>query len=433
MTSTSEIRSTLAARARLSERRYSGLRRTAPAAVALAFALTPALAWMAAPAGALVTAPGADPVATPTPATADVAPSEGPVPGAPGVYTWSVRPKPTVEEPQRENFSYDVAAGTTIKDEFEIRNFGVETVTLSVYASDAINSETQAIDLLAAGINPEDVGDWITLERNRVRVEPGEKELIPFTMEIPRGVESGDHTGGIVSSLVYEGTADGEPIRVDRRLGSRVQVRIDGPLRPAMTISNFKVRYDNSLNPLGPGDAVATYTMTNIGNVRFGVDQKIKFTSPLGLPSKTARPDPVAELLPGNSVQMVEHVSGVWPTFWDNAKLTLVPIPVRDGDTFEPKLARSASTGTWAIPWATIVLIVVILIGRQLHRRIKRNRERLAALEMEAVIESRVGQAANVEPVANGHSSNGHSSNGQSAPERPTDVPAQPGSARTTT
>lgn len=423
MISTTETRSTRAAKARPSGPPRSGRRRTAVAAIALACALTPALASVASPAGALVTAPAADPVSTPAPAEA--APAEGPVPGALGVYTWSVRPKPTAEEPERENFSYDVSDGTTITDEFEIRNFGAETVKLSVYASDAINSKTQAIDLLPAGVNPEDVGDWITLERNQVTVEPGEKALIPFTMEIPEGVESGDHTGGIVTSLVYDGTADGEPIRVDHRLGSRVQVRIDGPLRPAMTISNFKVEYDNSLNPLGPGGAVATYTMTNTGNVRFGVDQKIKFSSPLGLPSKTARPDPVVELLPGNSIQMVQNVSGVWPTFWDKAKLTLVPIPVRDGDTFEPKLARSASAGTVAIPWATLVLITLILVGRQVHQRVKQNRERLAALELEAVIESRVGQAANGE--ANGHTANGHT-----PPEWATEVPAQPGSGRTT-
>jgi hypothetical protein len=211
-------------------------------------------------------------------------------------------------------------------------------------------------------------------------------------------------------------------------------VRIQGPLRPAMTIANFKIKYDNSLNPLGPGSAVASYRMTNTGNVRFGVDQKIKFTSPIGLPSKTARPGPVVELLPGNSVEMVHEVSGVWPTFRDNAKVTLVPIAVREGDTFKAELAQSAKTGTWAIPWATLVLILLVVMGRQLQRRIKQNRERLAALEMEAVIEARVGQATEGAPtsnglvptahVSNGHASNGRIPNGQSAPAEPTDTPA---------
>lgn len=379
-------------------------------ALLAATTLIPAAGALAGPAHtspAVVHATAPSP-ADPSPAGGEPtpAPANGVVPqiGDPGTHSWSVRPKLRDGEQERPNFSFDLDNGATVNDAVEIRNFGKSDISLKVYAADGMTSEIGAVDLLASGEKSTDVGSWITLEKHDVTVAPGKNVIVPFTMKVPDEIESGDHTGGIVTSfLVPSHDQNGNPITIDRRLGSRVSVRIAGPLNPQLSVGKLKSSFSGPKNPLGTGNMTTTFTLTNKGNVRMGVRQSIKVKSPIGFPSKTARPADIAELLPGDSITVTEKVKGVFPTIRSSIKVSAAPIAIRSGDVFDPAtVGAGVSTGTWSWPWAFAILVLVVLIGLGIRRRLRTH----ARLTEEQRVSAAIEHATLGQPSTTGHGAN---------------------------
>lgn len=328
-------------------------RRTLAAGVFVALAATTALA-----APALATTGPSAAAATALPAADN------------DVITWSVKPEPTRDEPVRTSYSYDLKKGQVIEDTLEVRNYNKTPLELDVYASDGFNSPDGTLDLLKADEKPTDIGTWVTIKTTRLKIPALASVDVPFTVRVPSETEPGDHIGGIVTSFVSTTKSQGtSPVQLDRRLGTRLLVRVDGPLNPQLAITNMKTSYDGTLNPAGSGTMTATYTVTNNGNVRMAADQAIKVSSPLGFPSRQLRLDRTAELYPGNSLTLTQVIANVWPTVRSSTKLTLVPQPTREGDTFGTDLATSASAGTWTIPWTLLLLLAVGALTMKLRQR----------------------------------------------------------------
>lgn len=309
---------------------------------------------------------------------------------APGdeTLTWSVRPTPAKANPERPNFTYDLVPGQRIEDSIRVRNFGDKPLTLTVYASDALTTSSGVLDLLPAGREPTDVGKWIVLDTSAIEVPPKKFVDVPFTMVVPAGTESGDHTGGIVTSYRSPGIDDqGRAVVVDRRLGTRVYTRVGGALQPKLEISNVEISYTGTSNPLTPGDVRVTYTVTNTGNVRLGAEQLLVVPGRLGFPGREAVLEQMPELLPSNSLTFSADISDVWPTFRSAVKVELRPVPTRDGDVFDPSAPQAtASAATWSIPWAQLlVLLVVTTAALWVAWRVRRRRHRKTAVQEQAV------------------------------------------------
>ncbi len=277
------------------------------------------------------------------------------------VVVWSVRPTPVEGQAERSNFTYSLQPNQTIEDSVRIRNFGRNPLRLEVYASDVRATDTGALDLLPSGEPPRRVGTWIKLERTSVDLAPGELADVPFTLTVPENAESGDQTGGIVSALTSPASG-GEPVKVEQRLGNLVQVRVDGPLRPALSVSKLDVDYRGTANPFGKGEVLATWTVTNIGNVRMGAQQAVRASGPLGLDGKRVFLDPMPELLPGDSHTSTAVVRGVAPTIRSSVEVELRPLATRPGDDFGADVAIvKRSAGTWSMPWTLLLLLALVV------------------------------------------------------------------------
>lgn len=302
-----------------------------------------------------------------------MAPLAGAAPGAPTVnligaedppaeentLTWSVRPSPVEGQSLRPNFLMDVPPGSVVQDSIRVKNFSPRELNVSIYASDARTTESGALDLLPAGEQPRDVGAWIRLDRSELSIAAGEHVDVPFTMTVPENAESGDHVGGIVTSYVAPGVSEGQPVKLDRRLGTRVQVRIDGPLNPGLAVTAISSSYESTLNPLGKGTTTVSYTVQNTGNVRMAAKQRVRIKNLLGLGGKTTNLKDMPELLPGNSLTLNAEIPGVLPTFRSSVQVQLSPIPSRDGDNFDRVWVANASTADWTPPWGYLIILVL--------------------------------------------------------------------------
>lgn len=263
-------------------------------------------------------------------------------------FSWAVQPAGG-----RDHFVLTAAPGQTLTDFVGVSNFGDKPLTLRVYATDAFLSDDGAFTLLTAEDRPTDIGSWIGFDAETYTVAPGKRADIPFRLTVPANATPGDHTGGIVASLKAEATGPGEQrLNVDRRVGARMYLRVDGPALTALAIEDLKVSYDNPIGVFGGGEAVVRYRVHNTGNVRTSAQARTRISGlggwQLGGPAATAVP----ELLPGASYDVVERFDGVFPAGRLKAEVTV---------TGTPATVTAKSATLWAVPWLLVVAVVLVL------------------------------------------------------------------------
>jgi Bacterial protein of unknown function (DUF916) len=283
---------------------------------------------------------------------------------AAGRATFGIKPSyPTLKgkvDP-RPRFSYTATPGALQPDHVAISNNADQTLTLSVYASDAFNTASDGFDLLPASKKPVDVGSWITLKTRTVTLKPKATVVVPFTVNVPSTVAPGDHVGGIVASLrTYGVDKKGDRVAIDTRVGTRVYMRIQGPLDPRLAVTHLKARYSGSWwNPFASGKTTITYTVSNTGNVRLGAHGSVDLAGSYGSVHSASVPD-VAELLPGNSHDEKVVLDGVGRNFHEHVTVAVVPFPM-PGDTDGRLTDVKATTSFWAVPAGMLVLLALLM------------------------------------------------------------------------
>src|SRR5690606_16857420 len=105
------------------------------------------------------------------------------------------------------------------------------------------------------------VGAWATPSHPQVTVPPASSVEVPFTIAIPENATPGDHAGGIVTSLVQAQSE--QNITVDRRLGTRIHLRVGGDVAPGMGIADVELTYNGTLNPFGAGSSDVAFSLEN--------------------------------------------------------------------------------------------------------------------------------------------------------------------------
>jgi hypothetical protein len=178
----------------------------------------------------------------------------GPALDPPQPVTFGIRPATGKGPDSRARFSYSSAPGTVIKDFVAVSNVSDIPLTLRVYAADAFNTSNGGYDLLAFGHPSTDVGAWAVPAKSSVTVPARSTTLVPFTLSIPTKASPGDHSAGIVASLSSEQVdARGARILVDKRVGTRIYLRVPGDLRPELKIDGLGSVFHQTFNPVGLG------------------------------------------------------------------------------------------------------------------------------------------------------------------------------------
>ncbi|HEY0807684.1 MAG TPA: hypothetical protein VGD84_21640, partial [Pseudonocardiaceae bacterium] len=142
-----------------------------------------------------------------------------------------------------------------------------------------------------------------------------------------------------------------------------------------------------TVNPFGGGGTTVTYTVRNNGNVRLAGDQTVSVTGLFGIPLATIHPTALQEVLPGDSVRVTAHVSGVFPAgpLTVHVRVTPVEVPGSPHLTVASQ-AGEGSVDMWAAPWPQLVLLVLLAaIGFGIWRWLRWRRSHRAAALAAAV------------------------------------------------
>ncbi|MFJ9517736.1 hypothetical protein ACIRPK_05615 [Kitasatospora sp. NPDC101801] len=305
-------------------------------------------------------------------AYADDPPAAPAAPAASAAQTFGIQPATATEPDARGTFSYAATPGALLKDHVAVWNYGEQPLTVRLYPADAFNTDSGGYDVLPDGKPSTQAGSWLKTSVGSVTLPGRSRQIVPFTLAVPANAAPGDHAAGIVVAVRAESKdAKGNAVTVDQRVGSRVNIRVSGDLRAELKVENAKAVYHPSLNPLDTGRTTVSYTVRNTGNVRLGGKQAVRVSNVFGSIATGNAPADLQELLPGNAVNYSFDVSGVYPTLWGTAGITIDPLPVA-GDK-DPKLVSDVSKHRFAlIPWTTLAALLLLALpaGRRwLNRR----------------------------------------------------------------
>jgi hypothetical protein len=317
-------------------------------------------------------AAGAGLLATPA---ASAAGKPGPQPAAAARITFGAQPATQGALDKRPNYRYAVTPGGTLRDQVGVRNVSAEPITLQVYATDAVNVNNGGFGLLPRAQRPHDVGEWVAVGGGgSVTVKPRSFVVLPLSLKVPPNAQPGDHTGGIVVSVTTRTrNATGTNTVLEQRVGVRMFVRVSGPLRPSLTVHRVSADYFGAFNPFGRGRTKVTYDVTNTGNVNLGGRQRVSVQGLLG-GDQYSLSIPNAELLmPGGTFSVTTSVPRTWPLVHERVTASIDPL-VQQGDLVAGLKAGSGSAVFWAMPWSLLTVLLALVLGLLVWRRIRSSR-----------------------------------------------------------
>ncbi|MFD7659430.1 WxL protein peptidoglycan domain-containing protein [Actinosynnema sp. NPDC059797] len=272
--------------------------------------------------------------------------------------TWSIAPASASGPDGRTRFDYVVEPGMRYDDHLAVRNLGETELALDLYAGDAVNTGTGGFDLLARDEASTVVGNWVAVASPRVVVPARETAVVPFSVTVPADAEPGDHVGGLVAALTSGGST---PVEVERRVGSRLYVRVAGPVDASVRIDSPTPVYRGTANPAGTGEVEVTYTVVNDGNLRLALRPSARVSGLFGLGGRSTTGEVLPELLPGNAVTLTQTLTGVLPLGPLDVRVEVEPVTSAAqslGGAVEPATAEAS---VWAVPWTALGALALFL------------------------------------------------------------------------
>ena len=293
------------------------------------------------------------------------------------VVTFGTQTSSATKPDGRGYYTFGSTPGGRILDHIAVINYSDQAVSLLIRPEDALNTPQDGFAARPINQSPRDIGTWIALPSAdlTVNLAPRTDLLIPFLVEVPKNATPGDHFGVLTATLESSVISkSGQKLHLLQTVGTRVFLRVAGPLHPGFAIENLRVSYKGTLNPIGTGLAVVTYTVRNVGNVALGGRQTVSLTGFFGTKKVAKKVANIELLLPGSSLTESIPISGVIPEFRDRGQVSISALVI-PGTVQSASGPYRASVSFWAIPWTLIAIVLaVILVAIGLLRRWRRRR-----------------------------------------------------------
>lgn len=129
-------------------------------------------------------------------------------------------------------FIFDAKLGQVLKNQVRVTNVGDVAGTASLYSVDATTGQTSGTVYLGQSLPRTDVGSWLNLGAQTVTLQPGQSQVVPFTLAIPTSVRDGQHVGGIVAAAESTPAQSSSTIQVNVQQLTIVGVLVNLPGTP---------------------------------------------------------------------------------------------------------------------------------------------------------------------------------------------------------
>ncbi|MEU0401714.1 DUF916 domain-containing protein [Streptomyces sp. NPDC006197] len=254
----------------------------------------------------------------------------------------------------RPYFYLSADPGTTLTDRVTVANKTSAPLTFRLYGADAYNTDRDGgFAVRTRQEKQTGAGAWIKPERTRITVPARSAVTVPYTLTVPADADPGDHPGALVAldERIARGGKGSVAVGVQRAVGARVYLRVNGPTVPALAVEDVTLDQDR---PLVPGtrtsSALVSYTLHNRGNVTLNPKVVLKARGLFGrtLLDRDLVKVP-AELLPRQKIRLTERWTGSPQLDWGDVTLTATAKDVRETGT----------VSFLALPWLAAAVLVV--------------------------------------------------------------------------
>lgn len=130
-------------------------------------------------------------------------------------------------------FVLTTQAGTILHEQVRVSNTGGVRGDVALYGVDATTGQTSGVVYESKSAPRGDVGAWLTLSSQQLFLDPGQSQVVSFTVMVPQGARPGQHVGGIVAEnqAIEQGTpTSGVQINIQHQTIIAVQVNVPGAL-----------------------------------------------------------------------------------------------------------------------------------------------------------------------------------------------------------
>ncbi|MED7947379.1 DUF916 domain-containing protein [Streptomyces sp. BE20] len=267
---------------------------------------------------------------------------------------WSVKPADSEITP-RTAFQLSARPGTTFADRAVVTNTTDGPLTLRLHVADAYNTPRDGgLAVRGREETQRDVGTWGKPEKDVVTVPAHAAVTVGFTLTVPGDASPGDHVGALVAVDDRVQPGAGSYIGVQRGVGARIYLRVEGPQMPALAVEDLHVTADNPRIPwTGDSSTTVSYTLHNTGNVKLDPRASLHVGGVFaGGPTTRQLTNVPAELFPGEKVQVTESWPGA-PTGWGDVTVTATANGV----------GASGSDDFLEVPWILAGLLALLSAG----------------------------------------------------------------------
>src|SRR5262249_11991416 len=129
-------------------------------------------------------------------------------------------------------FIYTMQPGATVHGQLRVTNTGTMRGSVALYPVDATTGQTSGVVYLGRRDPHTDVGAWVAVGSAQLTLNPGQGQVVPFTVTVPPGARPGQHVGGLVGEdLAVQATPIGGAVQINVQHLSivAVQVNVPGP------------------------------------------------------------------------------------------------------------------------------------------------------------------------------------------------------------
>lgn len=209
--------------------------------------------------------------------------------------------------------------GQTLRGEIELFNEQGETKT---FYSSAANFEARG-DSGAPYFLPDTtkgLASWITVQDNVV-LKADERKIIPYTIQIPHGVEAGGYFAAIFWGTSPPGRQGGEQVSVSGKLGMLVLLSVTGELKEGGGLLDLKI--DEGSRVVSSFPITFAYRFSNDGSERVKPTGELKIKNLFGFTTATLNANSGnGNVLPGS----IRKFKVVWAEK-NQEKSAVVPLP----------------------------------------------------------------------------------------------------------
>lgn len=260
-------------------------------------------------------------------------------------------------------FYFTYEKGKTLNSSVLVKNFGKDETVVNVYPVDATVNEAGSFVLRFQNENQKGLGQWIKINLNTVKLAPGESKEVPFSLDLPEGVEPGEYFGGIVvqeaNDLIQNNEQNSKNsigASVQTRVGSRVYLNVPGDVHEDFQWSVFA----NSADEFGD-KSYFKFSLENNGNVSFVPRVTLHFYNWFGREVLSTSHD-LGVSLPGSVIEpMVQWEEK--PFFGKyTVKAELAYKRSSEGQTTQAKeKILNKQVMIWVVPWKELAFLAMLL------------------------------------------------------------------------